>query len=86
MTEDIKYLEKMVERVSDSIEKQNTVLDRVADNLKQINDDNVLHTAETRENFKVLNNWIMRLIILLVIILGIVAGAEKILQLFPLPI
>jgi len=52
-------------------------LDRVADNLKELNDNSVLHQKEIMQILKIVSSKYFKLIIYLVIALALVAVGEK---------
>lgn len=52
-------------------------LDRVADNLKEMNDLNVLHQKHVMMALKTMQSWQFKLIIALIAVLSIVAIGEK---------
>lgn len=53
-------------------------LDKVAKNLEQMNDKNILHHTEIQTSLKILNSWVFKLIIILVLALAVLAGVDKI--------
>ena len=52
-------------------------LDRVADNLKELNDNSVLHQKEIMQVLKIVSSKYFKLIVFLVIALALVAVGEK---------
>lgn len=70
----------------DKISYNNTkiadALDKVVTNIKNLNDENILHHTEVTRGLKTLSDKILYIVIILVVALAIVAGAEKVIQLF----
>lgn len=69
-------------QISVTNDKIVTALDKVVNNISKLNDENVLHHSEVTKTVKILSDKILYVVILLVIALAIVAGAEKIIQIF----
>lgn len=62
--------------------KISEALDNIVVNIKQLNDENILHHAEISHSLKTLSDKILYIVIILVVALAVVAGAEKVIQLF----
>lgn len=57
-------------------------LDKVADNLKEMNDENILHQEQVMTILKLLSNKYFKLIVALVMVLSLIAIGEKAIDIF----
>ena len=63
-------------KVTDNLNKIEGALTTLTNNIKRLNDDNILHTTEISKELKILNGWVFKIIIILIVIISALAGLK----------